>query len=305
MEIHEIRYFLAVCRTLNFTRAAERCNVTQPALTRAIQKLEDELGGLLFSRERGNTHLTELGRLMQPHLEEVMARTLAAKEQATRFLRLESAHLRLGVMCTIGPLRFVGFLNRFRTDHPGVELTLTENVPERLSEALLQGDLDVAVMATPDGFDDRLRIEPLYPERFVVACAVGHRFAQRNAISMKDMDGEIYLQRINCEYRDVLREHCDACGASLVRSYRSEREDWIQTMVAAGMGVCFLPEYSATNPGLVIRPVQDPEVTRQVCLVTVAGRRWSSPLASFVEAIRHYPWPVAAAGMPTARAAST
>src|SRR3569833_1550016 len=77
MEVHEIRYFLAVCRTLNFTRAAEQCNVTQPALTRAIQKLEDELGGLLFSRERGNTHLTELGRLMQPHLEEVIARTTA------------------------------------------------------------------------------------------------------------------------------------------------------------------------------------------------------------------------------------
>src|ERR671933_236265 len=134
MEIHEIRYFLAVCRTLNFTRAAEQCNVTQPALTRAIQKLEGELGGLLFSRERGNTHLTDLGRLVQPHLEEVMARTRAAKEQATRFLRLESAQLRVGVMCTIGPLRFVGFLNRFRADCPDVELMLTEAVPERLSE---------------------------------------------------------------------------------------------------------------------------------------------------------------------------
>src|SRR3954454_9953715 len=133
MELHEVRYFLAVCRMLNFTRAAEQCNVTQPALTRAIQKLEDELGGLLFSRERGNTHLTELGRLMQPHLEEVVARTTAAKAQATRFLRLESAHLRLGVMCTIGPLRFVGFLNRFRADHPGIELTLSERAPPPLS----------------------------------------------------------------------------------------------------------------------------------------------------------------------------
>jgi DNA-binding transcriptional LysR family regulator len=291
MEIHEIRYFLAVCRTLNFTRAAEQCHVTQPALTRAIQKLEDELGGLLFSRERGNTHLTELGRLMQPHLEEVMTSTAAAKEQATRFLRLESAHLRLGVMCTIGPLRFVGFLNRFRADHPGVELTMTECVPARLSEALLQGELDVAVMAKADGFDARLRSELLYPERFVVACGAGHRFARRNAVAMQDMDGEIYLQRINCEFNDVLREGCEARGASLVQSYRSEREDWIQTMVAAGMGVCFLPEYSATHPGLVTRPVRDPEVTREVCLATVAGRRWSAPLASFVQAVRDYAWP--------------
>lgn len=291
MEIHEIRYFLAVCQALNFTRAAEQCNVSQPALTRAIQKMEGELGGLLFSRERGNTHLTELGRLMQPHLEEVMRRTSAAKDTASRFLRLESAHLRLGVMCTIGPMRFVGFLNRFRADNPGIEVTLTEAVPPRLAEALLQAELDVAIMAQPDSFDERLRAEPLYAERFVVACAVGHPFARRNAVSLKDMDGEFYLQRVNCEFRDVLRERCEAAGAFINRSYRSEREDWIQTMVAAGMGVCFIPEFSATHPGLVLRRVEDPGVARDICLVTVAGRRWSPAVASFVQAIRRYAWP--------------
>ncbi len=291
MEIHEIRYFLAVCQTLNFTRAAELCNVSQPALTRAIQKIEGELGGLLFSRERGNTHLTELGRLMQPHLEEVIARTRAAKESATRFLRLESANLRLGVMCTVGPLRFVGFLNRFRADHPGIEVMLSEGVPDKLADSLLQGEMDVAIMARAQGFDERLKAELLYEERFVVACSVGHPFARRNAIRMKEMDGQIYLSRINCEFADHLREQCEACGAKVVRSYRSEREDWIQTMVAAGMGICFIPEFSATHPGLVLRPVLEPEVTRQVCLVTVAGRRWSSPVASFVQALRRYRWP--------------
>lgn len=291
VEIHEIRYFLAVSQALNFTRAAEQCNVTQPALTRAIQKLEGELGGLLFSRERGNIHLTELGRLMQPHLEEVLARTEAAKEQAQRFLRLESAHLRLGVMCTIGPLRFVGFLNRFRTDHPGVELTMTETVPARLAGALIADDIDIAVMAQPGPLDERLRAEPLYRERFVVACSIGHPFARRNAVAMRDMDGQHYLQRINCEYRDALREQCEACGANILRSYRSEREDWIQTMVAAGMGVCFLPEFSATHPGVVTRPVTEPEVVREVALVTVARRRWSPAVATFVQSLRRYRWP--------------
>jgi len=298
MEIHEIRYFLAVCRTLNFTRAAEQCNVSQPALTRAIQKIEGELGGLLFSRERGNTHLTELGRLMLPHLEEVMRRTAAARDTAQRFLRLESAHLRLGVMCTIGPMRFVGFLNRFRADHPGIELTLTESVPPRLVKSLIHGELDVAVMAQPEAYDDRLRADPLYRERFVVACAVGHPFARRNAISMKDMDGQYYLQRVNCEFRDVLRERCEAAGAFINRSYRSEREDWIQTMVAAGMGVCFIPEFSATHPGLVLRQIEETDVFREICLVTVAGRRWSPAVASFVRALRHYAWP-AGLGDPT------
>ena len=291
MELHEIRYFLAVCQTLNFTRAAELCNVTQPALTRAIQKIEGELGGLLFARERGNTHLTELGRLMQPHLEEVQARTRAAKDQAARFLRLESANLRIGVIPTVGPMRFVGVLNRFRRDHPGIEVTLQEGVPSRLTEALLAGELDVAVMAQPEAYDERLKHEALYTERFVVACSAGHPFSRLNAVTMADMNGQFYLQRANCEFRDVLRERCEANGAELLRSYRTEREDWIQTMVAAGMGVCFIPEFSATSPGLALRRMEEPEVVRVVSLVTVAGRRWSTPLASFIAAIRRYRWP--------------
>lgn len=273
MEIHEIRYFLAVCRTLNFTKAAEQCNVSQPALTRAIQKIEGELGGLLFSRERSNTHLTELGRLMQPHLEEVMARTQAARETASRFLRLESAHLRVGVMCTISPMRFVGFLNRFRADHTGIELTLSEAVPPRLAEALLRGDIDVAVMAQPEAYDEKLRPEALYRERFVLACPAGHPFARRNIIAMRDMDGQVYLQRINCEFRDELRERCELAGAQILRSYRSEREDWIQTMVAAGMGVCL----SRNSP----RPI------RASSCAASRNRKWCARSASS-------PWQVVA-----------
>ena len=102
MEMHQIRYFLAVCETLNFTRAAENCNVTQPALTRAIQKLEEELGGLLFRRERHLTHLTDLGRLMRPQLEQIWQQTEAAKTTAKSFLKLEDAALNVGLMCTIG-----------------------------------------------------------------------------------------------------------------------------------------------------------------------------------------------------------
>lgn len=290
MELHEIRYFLAVARARNFTRAAEQCNVTQPALTRAIQKIEEELGGLLFSRERGNIHLTDLGRLVEPELAEMMARAQQARQVASRFLRLEGAQLTVGVMCTIGPGRFVRFLNDFRERHPGIDITLVEGVPERLMEQLTSGELDIAIMARADGFPEPLRAQALYAERFVIACDPAHPFAQRNAVPMAEMNGQTYLQRINCEYRDHLRDLLLRQGVDVVRSYRSEREDWIQIMVAAGMGVCFLPEYSALLPGLVTRPVIDPEVRRDVALVSVAGRRWSSPVAAMVNAIRGYAW---------------
>jgi len=298
MELHEIRYFLALSQTLNFTRAAEVCNVSQPALTRAIRKMEDELGGLLFSRERNNTHLTELGRLIEPHLSEAMAHAGQAKQTAARFIKLEEASLALGVMCTIAPVQFVGFLARFRADHPGVQLTLLEQVPDRLCDLLMKGELDVALMARPDGFPGPLRAMELYSERFVIACAAGHRFARRDKIRMAELDGEFYLSRINCEFYDVLSEMCRAQGAKLINSYRSEREDWILTMVAAGLGVCFLPEFTATFAGVVGCPVVSPAVARNVCLVTVAGRRLSSPVRTFVQAVRRYPWPSADARKP-------
>src|SRR5262249_37396032 len=156
MEMHQVRYFLAVADTLNFTRAAETCHVSQPALTRAIQQLEEELGGLLLRRERKLTHLTDFGRLIEPHLRRLSADAGGATTTGQRFLNLQQAQIRLGIMCTVGPARFMGFLAGFRTTNPGCEMTLVEGVPAHLSQMLLRGELDLAVMAQPEPFHERL-----------------------------------------------------------------------------------------------------------------------------------------------------
>jgi DNA-binding transcriptional LysR family regulator len=291
MEMHEIRYFLAVCDTLNFTRAAERCNVSQPSLTRAIQKLEAELGGLLFRRERAATHLTDLGELVRPRLEQIAKDAATVRTTANSFLRMKDAPLSFGIMCTIGPLRCVGFLSRFQKEHPGIELTLTEETPARLTELLQEGKIDVAVMAQPDPFPERFDVHLLYRENFVVGFPPGHRFEAMNAVRVADVGGESYLSRINCEYYDQLTDICVKCDAPLKDAYRSEREDWIQSMVMAGMGICFLPEFSPVLPGLHTRRVIEPEVVREVCLVTVSGRRFSPAVATFVRALKAYKWP--------------
>lgn len=292
MEIQQLRHFLAVCETRNFTRAAQRCNIGQPALTRSIQKLESKLGGLLFLHDRRQTHLTELGRLMRPHLEEACSQTEQAKADAHDFLSPKSGVLRLGVMCTFGPRHFVGFLKQFRMRH-GIGMALTETVPSRLSELLVEDAVDIALMAQPGPFDERLHVLPVYRERFVLAFGPGHRFEARNALGVTDVAGEDYLSRINCEYRDHLGELCAGRGVSINRVYRSEREDWIQAMVAAGMGVCFMPQYLILHPGVRSRPVMDPEVVRDVSLVWLAGRRFAPAVGAFVKAVRAYPWMVA------------
>ena len=290
MEMHQVRYFLAVADTLNFTRAAEQCHVSQPALTRAIQQLEEELGGLLLRRERRLTHLTDFGRLIEPHLRQLLADAETAKTTARRFLNLEEAEIRLGVMCTVGPARFMGFLAEFRTANPGCEITLVEGVPARLSDLLLQGGLDVAVLAQPERFNERLEVQPLYRERFCIAVPTGHRLERQNRVRISDVAGETYLRRINCEYRDYLADRLREQGLATRVGFQSEREDWIQMMVAAGFGVCFLPEFSPIIPGVRIHPVSDPEVTREVSLVSMAGRRFSPAVLAFMHAARSHQW---------------
>jgi DNA-binding transcriptional LysR family regulator len=290
MEMHQVRYFLAVADTLNFTRAAEQCHVSQPALTRAIQQLEEEMGGLLLRRERKLTHLTDFGLLIEPHLRQLSADAEATKTTAKKFLNLQEAQIRLGIMCTVGPARFMGFLAGFHLANPGCELTLLEGVPKGLSDMLLEGQLDLAVMAQPESFNERLDVLPLYKERFCIAFPTGHRLEHQNRVRVVDVVGETYLRRINCEYRDYLADHLREHGLAVQVGFQSEREDWIQMMVAAGFGVCFLPEFSATIPGVRTQPVTDPEVVRDVSLVSMSGRRFSPAVLVLKRAICAHDW---------------
>jgi LysR family transcriptional regulator, hydrogen peroxide-inducible genes activator len=214
MEMHQIRYFLAVAEHLNFTRAAEACNVSQPSLTRAIKALEDELGGALFHRERNQTHLTELGRSVHPNLAQVFAQTEAAKMLAKDMRTLKAAPLGLGVMCTIGPVRLVEMIRSFHRRHPGVDLTLRDGTGTALQRMLLEGELDAAIYGLPGELDERLHARPLFTERFMVTVAPGHRFERLNAVPLRELAGERYLNRANCEFIAHIRARSSVPAAA-------------------------------------------------------------------------------------------
>lgn len=289
MEMHQVRYFLAVCETLNFTRAAEQCNVAQPSLTRAIKNLEDELGGPLFRRERRRTHMTDLGLLMQPHLANVISESEAARREARQFATLETAPIRLGVMCTIGPTRMIGFLSQLRTRIPTAQLTLRETGGNVLVDELMEGALDVAIIALGT-LPERCDAHPLFTERYTVAFGPGHRFEALNAVTLHDLDGADYLMRLNCEFPD-LRANLYGLPAPKVNIvYSSEREDWIQALVVAGMGCAVMPEHLPTLPGIATRLLVNPEMSRTVSLVTVAGRRFSPAVDALVRLARSHDW---------------
>jgi DNA-binding transcriptional LysR family regulator len=292
VELYQIRYFLALCGTLNFARAAEQCNVSQPSLTRAVQKLEQELGGLLIRRERRRTHLTELGELVRPMLEEVVSHSLRTVAAAKRHLQVNKMVLRLGIMPSIGPVRLAPFLAQFATECPGIELTLAEAPLPRLNELLLGSHLDAAVVAYVGGSDKRFRYCRLYQERIAIVAPKGHHFEQTGAVRLRDLQNENLLFRTNCDMGDFLLECCRKQGFDPRIVYRSAREDWVQTMVASGFGVTVMPEFSHTHAATIARPLVDPDLARQLFLISVAGRR-HGPTAALIRTIRACAWDAA------------
>lgn len=145
-------------------------------------------------------------------------------------------------------------------------------------------------MAQPQPFGERFDVKPIYLERFGLAFSAGHPFERQNTLQLGDVEGEPYLDRINCEFASHIDELCDARGIRIEVAYRSEREDWIMAMVAAGMGICFAPEFSALAPGVRHRPIVDPEIVRQVSLVSVHGRPLSPAVTTFAGAVSDYDW---------------
>ncbi len=290
MELHQARYFLALCDSLNFTRAAEACGVAQPSLTKAIQRLEEELGGPLFRRERGLSHLTDLGRLMRPHCEALVHADDMAHLEARNWRQLDRAPVRLGVMCTIGPTRLIPFLRGLRREAPSLDIAITDAPGRDLVRLLMEGELDAALIGLPS-LPERCDQHLLYRERYTVAFCPGHRFEAMDVVPLGELNREDYLNRINCEYP----EHFAALGipdpaAESRICYATEREDWIQAMILAGLGCAIMPEFLPILPGIATRIVVEPEISREIKLVTVAGRRFSPAMACFIDLARRHPW---------------
>jgi DNA-binding transcriptional LysR family regulator len=272
MEIREIRYFLAVADAGSFTRAAEQLDLSQPAITSGVRRLESELGGPLFYREGKRLLLTDLGELMRPQLAGIVEQASAAQDAAENFRLLNQVPLRVGIMATIGPNRFSELLARFQAEHPGVERALHEGLLADLVRQLDANEVDLAILSSPKDLRGAYRITTLYEERYVVIFRKGHRLEALPSVRLADLNGEAYVDRLSCELRELVMSVCEEREVDLYARFRSAREDWVQAMVLAGIGFAFMPEHSVTQTGLLSRPLVDPQVSRSVMLVRVPGR---------------------------------
>lgn len=291
MEMHQVRYFLAAARVKNFTKAAAACGVSAPSLLRAIGLLEQEFGGALFTRERGNIQLTELGRLAHPHLQQIHTEAEEAKRRAKSLLDVGRTSLKLGIMCTIAPWQFVELLDNFRKRNPNVSLQILDRNAEQLQAALLSGELEVAIYGHPGEIaDDKFHKLPLYREKMVIALPKSHSLCDGPVVKVSELDGEPYLERTNCEFAQFGEKVFDENGVVGPIVYTSERDDWVLAMVAAGMGYSFLPETTAQFCDVAVRPLVDPDFWRQINLVTVRGRPHSPAVGAFVREVMNAKW---------------
>ena len=291
MELRQIRYFLEICEQGSFSRAADQCGVTQPALTMAMKTLEGELGGAVFHREGRRLVLSELGQMVRPHLQRLAGEQDNALIVAKNYKLLKQAPLRVGILPTIGPARIGRFLGVFRDNHPGVELAVSEGSAEALAKRLASADLDIAVANAIGGFGDEFRAELLYNERYVVIFPPGHRFALLDAVRLSDLGGEDYVDRLACEMREMVMKVLGQRKVQLYAKFRSEREDWVQAMVLAGLGFAFMPEHSVTVGGLLSRALIEPAVARDVQAFEVRGRERTPAASLFLHGLAAFGWP--------------
>ncbi len=289
MELNQIRYFLAACQSLNFTRAAEACDVAVPTLSRAIKRLEEEVGGQLFRRERHLTHMTDLGRLMQSHLAEAQQATTTAILEAARYARADT-RLKIGIITSISAAHLVAFLRKLQSRAPDLDIDIWESHCADVAQALENSEVDIAIITLPD-YPEALRPIELYRERYTVAFAPGHRYGELSEVPLRELEGENYIKRTHCEFpSNFIKLGIAKPYENLHVRYTTEREDWVQSMVAAGLGMTVMPEYLPLLRGIETRPIIEPEVTRTVSIVTKAGRRHTAPVKLALDTARDMEW---------------
>ena len=275
MTLTELRYIVAVAREKHFGRAAEACFVSQPTLSVAIKKLEEELDVKIFERGSNEVSLTHLGEEIVRQAQAVLEQAAAIKEIAKRGKDPLAGPLRLGVIYTIGPYLLPELVKQTIERVPQMPLLLQENFTVKLLEMLRAGELDCAIMAEPFP-DTGLAIAPLYEEPFLVAVPRKHPLASRQSVSAEELKNEtmLLLGTGHC-FRDHVLEVCPefarfASGAEGIRkSFEGSSLETIRYMVASGMGITLVPALSVPeepNPHVAYVPLTDPVPTRRVVL---------------------------------------
>jgi LysR family hydrogen peroxide-inducible transcriptional activator len=291
MTLTELRYIVAVARERHFGRAAETCFVSQPTLSVAVKKLEEELGVTLFERGPGEVSVTPGGQNIVEQAQRVLEEASRIKEIAAAGRDPLAGPLRLGAIYTIGPYLLPKLIPILRRTAPAMQLHIQENFTHRLGEALKNGEVDVILVALP--FEESgIVTRAVYDEPFFVAVPKGHPWEERKRITSEELTNEslLLLGEGHC-FRDQVMDICHTVRArdrsAIARTVEGGSLETIRQMVAGGVGITVLPATSVSgnpSPGDLIRflPFAKPVPVRRVGLAW----RKSYPRPEAIEVLR-------------------
>ncbi len=269
MTLNELRYFVAVAHEKSFGRAASKCFVSQPALSIAIQKLEEELGVILFERGKNEVSLTPIGERLVALAHQVIEDAANIKAVAQTGRNQLDGALKLGVIFTVAPYLLPDLIPALIKLAPGMPLEIEENLTENLEEALRLGRIDVAIIALPFS-PPGVATEFLYQEPFQVIVPKGHKWSKRESINAQEIADEnpILLNVGHC-FRDQVLEACPELNPDN-HMPRTNSLETIRNMVASGLGISVLPKDAMTpryHSNLVVPvPFSEPVPFRHIAL---------------------------------------
>ena len=293
MTLSEFRYIVAVAKELHFGRAAERCFVSQPTLSVAVKKIEEELGVSIFERHQHDISVTPIGQEIVKQAELILNETNNLKEIAKQNKDPLKGELKVGVIYTIGPYLLPKLIPQINKEAPNLVLLIEEDFTKNLGPKLKSGEIDIAILSNP--FEESgIETEVLYKEPFQVALPVDHPLTKKKKLKAADLmdDTMLLLKSGNC-FRDQIVELCPSCINSMnedkkiQKSLESSSLETIRQMVAAGVGITILPALSTeTESGLnnllEYRPFSSPVPSREV----IIAYRKSFPRKQAIELIK-------------------
>ena len=286
MTLNELRYVVAVAHERSFGRAAARCFVSQPALSVAIQKLEEELGTLLFERGKSEITVTPVGARIVEQAQKVLEEAARVREIAAGGRNQLAGTLRLGVIYTVAPYLLPDLIPALHVRAPQMPLDIEENLTENLEAELKSGRIDAAIVALPFA-PPGIAAEFLYEEPFQVVVPQSHKWAKRKSVHPDELAAEnmILLNVGNC-FRDQVLDACPELNRATSHLTRTNSLETVRNMVASGLGISVLPRDALTpryhSRMVVSVPFAKPVPTRRIALAF----RKSFPRPAAIEAIR-------------------
>jgi DNA-binding transcriptional LysR family regulator len=290
MELRQLRYLVALADERHFTRAAAREHIAQPALSQQIRRLEDELGLALVERTTRRVALTGAGELLVARARRILAEVEAARHELEGLSGLQTGHVTVGAMHTMGPIDVSLALAIFRQRHPGVELTVREQSSEELAEMLRVDELDLAFLSVTERIESHgLGLHQLVCEELVLVLAPDHRLGGRRRVRMAELSEEEFISyRDGSRLRELLMSAGRTAGYEPRVTLESNESQRIRRLVARGLGVAILPRSDAEGPGAetAIATLVGPELTRDITLAWREGRRHAPAATAFLALAR-------------------